>query len=84
MMDSTKVLHLVKEAKELIEPYRFFGKTVIDAIERLTTIEMQINSKRDIEAYNTVKKLVEEAKPYRQYIPELFNKFEKLCIELES
>jgi len=83
-MSLEDALKLIDESKKFLEPYKIYGKMIMDGIAQLDNLEKLIIDGKIPEALTTSRSMCDQIAGYRAFVPQLAENLEKVRGILKS
>jgi hypothetical protein len=77
-MSTEDALKLIEESKRFLEPYKVYGKMILDGISQLDNLEVLIRDKAYGDAYRLSCAMCDQISGYRNFVPPLANNLERV------
>ncbi len=77
-------IHLIDESKKFLEPYKIYGKMIIDGLAQLDNLEKLIIDGKIHEALTTSRSMCDQIAGYRAFVPQLADNLEKVMEILKN
>jgi hypothetical protein len=77
-MGTEDALKLIEESKRFLEPYKVYGKIILDGIAQLDNLEVLIRDKAYGDAYRLSCAMCDQISGYKNPVPSLANNLEKV------
>ncbi len=83
-MSLEDALKLIDESRKFLEPYKIYGKMIIDGIAQLDNLEKLVREGRVPEAYTMSCSMCNQIAGYRTFVPQLVDNLEKVRVILTN
>ncbi len=77
-MSAEDAIALIVDSKKFLEPYKAYGKMIVDGIAQLDVLEKLVRGGSYADAYKTSVSMCEQISSYKAFVPKLVENLERI------